>query len=99
VVAARARKLSVPVLHGIERKDLALKKWCDEQGVDPQRVLYVGNDVNDLPCFDIVGWPVAVADAQPEVRTAARTTTTRRGGYGAIRETAAWLLGKELYKS
>jgi N-acylneuraminate cytidylyltransferase len=42
---------------------------------------------------------VAVADAQPEVRAAARTTTTRRGGYGAIRETAAWLLGKELYKS
>jgi YrbI family 3-deoxy-D-manno-octulosonate 8-phosphate phosphatase len=98
VVAARARKLSVPVLHGIDRKDLALKKWCDEQGVDPQRVLYAGNDVNDLPCFTIVGWPVAVADAQPEARAAARTTTTKNGGHGAVREIAAWLLGKELYK-
>jgi YrbI family 3-deoxy-D-manno-octulosonate 8-phosphate phosphatase len=98
VVAARARKLSVPVLHGIDRKDLALKKWCDEQGVDPQRVLYAGNDVNDLPCFNIVGWPVAVADAQPEARAAARTTTTKNGGHGAVREIAAWLLGKELYK-
>ncbi|MGO4759067.1 transferase, partial [Streptomyces sp. 2MCAF27] len=49
VVAARARKLRVPVLHGIDRKDLALKQWCEEQGIAPERVLYVGNDVNDLP--------------------------------------------------
>lgn len=99
VVAARARKLDVPVLHGIDRKDFALKQWCEEQGVDPQRVLYAGNDVNDLPCFTLVGWPVAVADAQPEARAAARTTTTSNGGHGAVREIAAWLLGKELYKS
>lgn len=48
VVAARARKLQVPVLHGIDRKDLALKQWCEEAGIAPERVLYVGNDVNDL---------------------------------------------------
>ncbi|WP_055498501.1 acylneuraminate cytidylyltransferase, partial [Streptomyces albus] len=29
VVAARAAKLRVPVLHGIDRKDLALKQWCE----------------------------------------------------------------------
>lgn len=98
VVAARARKLNVPVLQGIHRKDFALKQWCEEQGVDPKRVLYAGNDVNDLPCFTLVGWPVAVADAQPEARAAARTTTTSNGGHGAVREIAAWLLGKELYK-
>lgn len=61
VVAARARKLGVPVLHGIDRKDLALKQWCEEHGVAPERVLYAGNDVNDLPCFGMVGWPVAVS--------------------------------------
>ncbi|MFD4242830.1 cytidylyltransferase domain-containing protein [Streptomyces sp. NPDC058525] len=98
VVAARARKLAVPVMHGIDHKDVALTKWCEEQGIDPQRVLYAGNDVNDVPCFALVGWPVAVADAQPEARAAARTTTTSRGGHGAVREIAAWLLGKELYK-
>lgn len=49
VVAARAHKLRVPVLHGIDRKDLALKQWCDEQSIAPERVMYVGNDVNDLP--------------------------------------------------
>jgi YrbI family 3-deoxy-D-manno-octulosonate 8-phosphate phosphatase len=93
VVAARARKLKIPVLHGIDRKDLALKQWCEEQGIAPERVLYVGNDVNDLPCFAVAGWPVAVASAHDVVRGAARAVTTVSGGDGAIREIAGWILG------
>ncbi|MFC4499735.1 MULTISPECIES: cytidylyltransferase domain-containing protein [Streptomyces] len=96
VVAARARKLKLPVLHGIDRKDLALKQWCEEQGIAPERVLYVGNDVNDLPCFALVGWPVAVASAHDVVRGAARAVTTISGGDGAIREIAGWILGPSL---
>ncbi|MFD1662040.1 cytidylyltransferase domain-containing protein [Streptomyces caeni] len=96
VVAARARKLRIPVLHGIDRKDLALKQWCEEQGIAPERVLYVGNDVNDLPCFALVGWPVAVASAHDVVRGAARAVTTAPGGDGAIREIASWILGPSL---
>ncbi|MEU5251397.1 acylneuraminate cytidylyltransferase [Streptomyces longwoodensis] len=96
VVAARARKLRLPVLHGVDRKDLALKQWCEEQGIAPERVLYVGNDVNDLPCFALVGWPVAVASAHDVVRGAARAVTTVPGGDGAIREIAGWILGPSL---
>ncbi|MFK4597705.1 cytidylyltransferase domain-containing protein [Streptomyces pristinaespiralis] len=96
VVAARAHKLKVPVLHGIDRKDLALEQWCEERGLAPERVLYVGNDVNDLPCFHLVGWPVAVASAHDSVRAAARAVTATPGGEGAIREIAAWLLGPTL---
>ncbi|KOG65615.1 transferase [Streptomyces griseoflavus] len=96
VVAARAKKLRLPVLHGIDRKDLALKQWCEEQGIAPERVLYVGNDVNDLPCFGLVGWPVAVASAHDVVRGAARAVTSTPGGGGAIREIASWLLGPTL---
>ncbi|MGW2368452.1 HAD hydrolase family protein [Streptomyces sp. NPDC001667] len=96
VVAARGRKLAVPVLHGIDRKDLALKQWCDEHGIAPDRVLYVGNDVNDLPCFGLVGWPVAVASAHDAVRGAARAVTSAPGGSGALREIASWLLGPTL---
>ncbi|MET7638104.1 acylneuraminate cytidylyltransferase [Streptomyces sp. NPDC005438] len=96
VVAARARKLDIPVLHGVDRKDLALKQWCEERGVAPERVLYLGNDVNDLPCFGLVGWPVAVASAHDVVRGAARAITSTPGGAGAVREIAAWLLGPRL---
>ncbi|MER6913801.1 acylneuraminate cytidylyltransferase [Streptomyces sp. NPDC000594] len=96
VVAARGRKLHIPVLQGIDRKDLALKEWCAERGIDPGRVLYAGNDVNDLPCFGLVGWPVAVADAHAPVRAAARAVTVTPGGRGAVREIAGWLLGPSL---
>lgn len=96
VVAARAHKLKIPVLHGIDRKDLALKQWCEERGLAPERVLYVGNDVNDLPCFHLVGWPVAVASAHDSVRAAARAVTATPGGEGAVREIASWLLGPTL---
>ncbi|GAA3849611.1 acylneuraminate cytidylyltransferase [Streptomyces sedi] len=99
VVAARARKLRIPVMHGVDRKDLALKQWCEEAGIAPERVLYAGNDVNDLPCFHLVGWPVAVASAHDVVRSAARAVTSAPGGSGAVREIASWLLGKELTAS
>jgi YrbI family 3-deoxy-D-manno-octulosonate 8-phosphate phosphatase len=88
VVAARARKLKLPVLHGIDRKDLALKQWCEEQGIAPERVLYVGNDVNDLPCFALVGWPVAVASAHDVVRGAARSCWSGGAGSAARLQSA-----------
>lgn len=86
VVAARARKLGVPVLHGLSDKAAALHKWMADEGLDPARVAYVGNDVNDLGCLELVGWPVAVPDAHPSVRAVARTILTRPGGAGAVRE-------------
>ncbi|MFZ1412033.1 MAG: HAD hydrolase family protein, partial [Micropruina sp.] len=96
VVRARADKLGVPVIHGVAEKGPALEQWCAEQELDPARVLYAGNDVNDLPCFAVVGWPVAVASAHQPVKDAARVITTVPGGYGAVREIASWILGKDL---
>ncbi|WP_298131246.1 acylneuraminate cytidylyltransferase [Micropruina sp.] len=96
VVRARARKLGVPVLHGVDDKATVLRDWCAREGVDPARVLYAGNDVNDLGCFSVVGWPIAVASAHPVVRERARLVTSVPGGHGAIREIASWILGKDL---
>lgn len=86
VVRARADKLRVPVLHGIDDKEAALRQWAREQDVALADVAYLGNDVNDLPAMRIVGWPVAVADAHPLVRAEARVVLRRRGGDGAVRE-------------
>jgi len=86
VVAARAAKLQIPVLHGQSDKGQALKEWMAAEGLDPNRVAYVGNDVNDLGCLRMVGWPIAVANAHPQVQALARLKLTRRGGSGAVRE-------------
>jgi YrbI family 3-deoxy-D-manno-octulosonate 8-phosphate phosphatase len=86
VVAARAAKLKMAVMHGQSDKAQALKQWIGDEGLDPNRVAYVGNDVNDLGCLRMVGWPIAVANAHPEVEAVARLKLTRPGGSGAVRE-------------
>ena len=86
VVARRAEKLQVPVLHGIDDKAAALTAWAAENDVALADIAYVGNDVNDSGAFGIVGWPIAVASAHPAVKAAARIVLARRGGDGAVRE-------------
>jgi YrbI family 3-deoxy-D-manno-octulosonate 8-phosphate phosphatase len=86
VVAARAAKLQVPVIHGESDKTQALKQWLGDEGLDPNRVAYVGNDVNDIGCLRLVGWPIAVAGAHPDVEALARLKLTKQGGSGAVRE-------------
>ena len=88
VVRARADKLRVPVLQGVDDKAAALRAWAEDAGIPLARIAYLGNDVNDLPALALVGWPAAVADAHPAVRAAARVVLTRRGGDGAVRELA-----------
>lgn len=86
VVRARANKLRVPVLHGIEDKKSALAEWAAENGIALSDIAYLGNDVNDLAAMGSVGWPVAVANAHPLVRAQARIVLSRAGGKGAVRE-------------
>jgi len=96
VVRARAEKMGVEAIQGIELrgKGEALKKLLAEKNVDAANVVYIGNDLNDLPCFEIVGWAVAVADAYPEVLRAADYVLTRPGGHGALRELCELVLEK-----
>ncbi|GAA1847641.1 N-acylneuraminate cytidylyltransferase [Microlunatus capsulatus] len=86
VVSARGAKLGVEVLQGVDDKVAALTGWLAAQGLDPARVAYLGNDVNDLGPLGMVGWPVAVSDARPEVLAVARLVLRRPGGQGAVRE-------------
>jgi len=94
VVAARCRKLNLPFIQGEKDKATALKKLLNESGVNPARVVYCGNDINDLPCFPLVGWAAAVADSVPEVLRAADCVLETPGGYGAVREVCELLLGR-----
>jgi YrbI family 3-deoxy-D-manno-octulosonate 8-phosphate phosphatase len=86
VVEARAAKLGVDVAHAIGDKRPVIRDWLAMRGINPDRAAYLGNDVNDLAPMGLVGWPVAVADAHPTVRQAARLVLARSGGHGAVRE-------------
>ena len=86
VVAARCRKLNLESIQGLVDKSQALQRLIQDRHVDPTHVIYLGNDVNDLPCFPLVGCALAVADAHPEVLSKADIVLTRLGGDGAVRE-------------
>jgi len=86
VVAARCQKLGIECIHGCDDKLAALQKWSVTRGLRSDQIGYVGNDLNDLECLSWVGLPVAVADAVPEAKAAARWVTTQPGGHGAVRE-------------
>jgi YrbI family 3-deoxy-D-manno-octulosonate 8-phosphate phosphatase len=85
-VSARCRKLGIPFMQGLADKANALKNWMEERAMDPAQVIYVGNDINDLSCFPLVGFAFAPADAHPEVRRNADYVLKNQGGQGAVRE-------------
>jgi N-acylneuraminate cytidylyltransferase len=86
VVRMRCDKLGLECHQGVDDKAPMLVTLLAERGIDPADVAYVGNDVNDLGCLALVGMPVVVADAHPDVIAAACYVTRAPGGRGAVRE-------------
>jgi YrbI family 3-deoxy-D-manno-octulosonate 8-phosphate phosphatase len=86
VVTARCRKLGIAVKQNLADKASALKELFKESGVDPSETIFLGNDVNDLPCFPHVACALAVSDAHPRARSEADMVLQNPGGHGAVRE-------------
>jgi 3-deoxy-D-manno-octulosonate 8-phosphate phosphatase (KDO 8-P phosphatase) len=61
-------------------------------GLEPAEVAFVGDDFPDLAVLRVVGLPVAVANAAPEVARECQVRLARAGGRGAVREFAELLL-------
>ena len=80
------------VLLGVRRKGETVEHLMKEQGLTPEAVAYVGDDLLDIPALQRCGLAVAVADAAPEVRTVAHFVTRARGGQGVARELVEMIL-------
>jgi 3-deoxy-D-manno-octulosonate 8-phosphate phosphatase (KDO 8-P phosphatase) len=86
IVRARAEKLRVPCVQGVDDKLAVLRVETERRGLSLESTAYVGNDMNDAGCLQAVGLPVAPNDAWAEVRSTARWVLTRPGGGGCVRE-------------
>lgn len=96
VVAARCTKLGLEFSQGLDDKAAALATYIDKLGVEASRTVYLGNDVNDLPCFPIVGCAVVVANAHRDAKSEADMVLTEKGGFGAVRELCDLILEQDL---
>ncbi len=98
VVSARCNKINLEVFQGINDKPSVLRQLLKERNIPAEEVVFIGNDVNDAGCFDIAGYAVTPADAEPEVKRRADLVLTRNGGKGAVREFCDLLLQKFVEK-
>ncbi len=86
VVSARAKKLNLESIQGVDDKYEVVLKLSKELDIPLAKIAFLGNDINDIPAFEIVGFPIAVADCYLEVEPYVNYKTKSKGGEGAVRE-------------
>jgi len=93
-LAGQARMHDLKLEHylGVRNKVSVAEKVLARESAAWGECVMMGDDLPDLPLMKRVGWPIAVADASPEVLAVARTVTAARGGAGAVREAVEAIL-------
>lgn len=86
VVAARGRKLDVPVIQGVSAKPAALATLVEKMKFSFSRLLYVGNDINDYRVMSLCGYSACPADSHNKIKSIATITLETNGGDGVVRE-------------
>ena len=85
VVSRRAEKLKIECLQAQDEKSAALDKWLGSRNLEWGDVLYLGNDVNDLPPMRKSGLSACPGDAHNAVRAEALWVLPATGGNGFVR--------------
>jgi 3-deoxy-D-manno-octulosonate 8-phosphate phosphatase (KDO 8-P phosphatase) len=86
VVTARAKKLKVPVIQGINDKVEAIKNLSTKKGFLLKNILYVGNDLNDYGVMKLCGYTACPADSHKIIKSISSTVLKTKGGFGVVRE-------------
>lgn len=91
----RGEDLGLHVQIGVKNKRVAVQTLCQEHGIALDEVLFMGDDLPDLPALLAVGLAVAPANAHPWIAERAHWITQARGGEGAAREVCDALLAAQ----
>jgi 3-deoxy-D-manno-octulosonate 8-phosphate phosphatase (KDO 8-P phosphatase) len=79
----------------VKDKAAKLPEILEEAGLTADRLLYVGDDINDAGIIELIrpsGLTAAPGDAMPAILKRVHYRTHARAGHGAFREVADWLL-------
>lgn len=95
-IAMRSEKLRLPWLFlGVQDKAAHLETVLKKTRLPPEALAYIGDDVNDLGLLAAVGEQGLIgcpADAMPEVLSLCHYVCSAKGGSGAFRDFAEWIL-------
>ena len=98
VVAARGNKLKIPVLQGLDNKSNSLKELADREGFELQKILYVGNDLNDYKIMQLCGYTACPIDSHERIKSIAQVVLNTEGGNGVVRELLEEVLNIDIIK-
>ncbi len=86
-VADRMHKLGVQhMFESAGDKARCLNDLVSGLGLAPEQVLFMGDDVPDLPALQVAGLPACPSDAADDVRLVARYISPFNGGEGCVRD-------------
>ncbi len=86
VVKARAKKLKISCIQGINKKENFLKRFITKNNFNPKKCLYVGNDLNDLYAMKLCGYRACPSDSHTRIKKISNLRIKKKGGEGVIRE-------------
>jgi len=76
-------------------KAAAMRQLLEKHQLQSGEAAYVGDDINDLPAFDVAGVKIAVANAVDILKARADWVTPRAGGQGAVRDAIEEILRRQ----
>jgi len=92
-VTKRCAELKIDFCHqGIVDKGIVCEKLMKHYKLKAKQVAFIGDDINDIPVFKLVGFKVCPADAMVYLKEKADLVTIAKGGRGVLREVADLVL-------
>ncbi|HYM93458.1 MAG TPA: HAD hydrolase family protein [Chitinophagaceae bacterium] len=86
-VFQRLEKLGIKEVHmSVTDKKALVADYMKKNNLSPEQVLYMGDDIPDLPAMTITGLPCCPADAVAEVKQASKYISQVNGGFGCVRD-------------
>jgi 3-deoxy-D-manno-octulosonate 8-phosphate phosphatase (KDO 8-P phosphatase) len=86
-VRVRLRNLGITDIHlGSPDKVATFNEYTDVYGINPEQVLYMGDDIPDYHVMKLVGLPTCPQDACPEIKGISKYISHKNGGKGAVRD-------------
>ena len=86
-VKMRLEKLGVKeVFMAVLNKKEVLAQYMQQQGIQKNEVLYMGDDMPDIGVMQMAGLPCCPADAVAEIRDISNYISPLKGGEGCVRD-------------
>ncbi|MEO8406782.1 MAG: HAD hydrolase family protein [Chitinophagaceae bacterium] len=87
LAAGRLNKLGITDVHlSVTDKKKFITTFIAANNLKKEEILYMGDDMPDLPAMSVVGLPTCPSDAVPEIKEAAGYISSFSGGMGCVRD-------------